>query len=176
MDVASFGETGLLAGLRRPDGLPLPIPYGSIGAPRAADGITVVETLRTGAGTLALRGPMVPAHAFPLGTEPHPTMDALGFTDTGFTCRLERDSQTLVIDGPPAGIASVGGYRFRQSHVEAQVADVNPGATILPDAYLDARLAGSALDREAMAAQLLASGVNSLIAGAFRARKASNAA
>ncbi len=101
VDVASFGETGLLASLRGPDGLPLPIPYGSIGEPRAAGGITVVETLRTGAGTLALRGPMVPAHAFPLGAEPHPTMDALGFTDTGFTCRLERDSQTLVFDGPP---------------------------------------------------------------------------
>src|SRR5674476_758426 len=39
-------------------------------APHGAAGArTVAVTTRTGAGTLALRGPMVPAHAFPPGAE-----------------------------------------------------------------------------------------------------------
>ena len=179
VDIASFGEAGLLAGTRGTDGLALPIPYGSIGAPRgAADAITVVEVFRTGAGTLALRGPMMPAHAFPPGAqggpEPHLAVDALGFIDTGFTCRLERDTQTLVIDGPPAGIATIGGYRFRQNEIDWLVAEADLDAIIvaLPDALLDARLAGSAPDSAVTAAELKARGVNPLIAGAFRPRNA----
>jgi hypothetical protein len=179
VDVASFGEVGLMAGLRGADGLPLPIPTGGIGAPRGAAGaITVVDASRTGTGMLALRGPMVPAHAFPPGAErgpePHLAVDALGFVDTGIACRLERNSQTLVIGGPPAGITTIGGYRFRQNKIDWLVTEADLDAVIvaLPDAYLDARLAGSAPDPAAMAAQLKASGVNPLIAGAFRARNA----
>jgi hypothetical protein len=178
VDVASFGETGLITGLRCVDGLPIPIPYGSIDAPRdAAGAVTLVQALRTAAGTLALSGPMVPAHAFPPGAErgpePHIAVDGMGFLDTGFTCRLERDSQTLVIDSPPAGINTIGGYRFRQNEVDWLVAEIDLDAVIvaLPDAYLDVRLAGSAPNPAAMAVQLQASGVNPLIAGAFRERK-----
>ena len=179
VDVASFGEAGLMAGLRGADGLPVPIPYGSIGAPRGAAGaITVVEALRTAAGTLALRGPMVPAHAFPPGAErgpePHLTVDALGFVDTGFICRLERDSQTLVIDSPPAGITTIGGYRFRQNAIDWLVAEADLDAVIvaLPDAYLDARLAGSAPTAPRWRRNWTARGANPLIAGAFRPRNA----
>ena len=87
------------------NGMPSPIPCGSIGAPHgSAAAFTVAETTRTGAGTLALRGPMVPAHAFPPGAErgrePHLSVDAAGFTDTGFRCRLDRDSNTLALTGP----------------------------------------------------------------------------
>ena len=178
VDVASFGEVGMLAALRGPDGLPIPIPYGSIGAPRSAAGaVTIIEVLRTGAGMLALRGPMVPAYAFPpgaeRGTEPHLIVDGLGFVDTGVICRLERDSQTLVIDGPPGGITGIGGYRFRQNEVDWLVADADLDAIVvaLPDALLDQRLAGSAPDRAATAAELEARGVNPLIAGAFRPRR-----
>jgi hypothetical protein len=183
VDVASFGEAGLLASRRGADGMPSPIPCGSIAAPRGAAGaITVVEALRTGAGMLALRGPMVPAHAFPPGAErgrePHLTVDALGFVDTGFACRLERDTNTLTITGPPGGLTTIGGYRFRQRDVDGQVASVDPDATIvaLPDAYLDARLAGSAPDRAATAKKLHARGANPLFAGAFRPRGSANAA
>jgi hypothetical protein len=136
----------------------------------------VVEASRTGTGMLALRGPMVPAHAFPPGAEhgpePYLAADALGFVDTGFTCRLERNSQTLVIGGPPAGITTIGGYRFRQNQIDWLVTEADLDAVIvaLPDAYLGTRLAGSAPDPAAMAAQLQASGVNPLIADAFRAR------
>lgn len=178
VDVASFGEAGLIVSRREANGPALPIPYGSIGSPRGTAGATtVIEALRTGAGTMALRGPMVPMHAFPpgaeAGPEPHLTVDGLGFVDTGYICRLERDSQTLVIDSAPAGIASVGFYRFRQAQLDAQVASIDPDATIvaMPNAYLDARLGGSAADLTAMAAQLLACGANPLIVEAFRARK-----
>ena len=177
IDIASFGEIGLLASRRGLDGMPAPIPCGIIEAPHGAAGaVSVAETMRTGDGTLALRGPMVPAHAFPPGAEhgpePHLAADAAGFVESGFGCRLERDSQTLALTGPRGGITTIGGYRFRTREVDAQVASVDPRATIvaLPDALLGQRLAGSAPDRAATAALLLANGVNPLIAGAFRPR------
>ena len=72
----------------------------------------------------------------------------------------------------PAGITTVGGYRFRQREVDAVVAGANPAAVIvaLPDAHLGQRFAGSAQDGAAVAAKLQALGVNSLIAAAFRPR------
>ena len=177
VDVACFGETGLIAGLRGSDGRAHSLPYGSIGAPReAADAINVIEVLRTAAGTLALRGPMVPAQAFPpgaeRGSEPHLAVDDLGFVDSGFTCHLEQDS--LVIDSPPVGITSVGGYRFRQNQIDWLVAEADLDAVIVavPNAHLGARLGGSAPDYPAIAAQLQAGGANPLIVEAFRERKA----
>ena len=163
--------------------MPAPIPCGMIGAPRgAASAVTVAETARTSAGTLALRGTMVPVQAFPPGAErgpePHLAADEHGFVDTGFSCRIERDSNTLTIAGPPAGITSIGGYRFRQNEVDWLVAAADLDATIvaLPDAYLNQRLAGSAPDRAATAAELEARGANPLVAGAFRPRKPAIAA
>ena len=157
--------------------MPVPIPCGLIDAPHGSAGaVSVAETMRTGAGTLGLRGPMVPRHAFPPSAEhgpaPHLAADAAGFVESGFGCRLERDSQTLAVTGPRGGITTIGGYRFRTRDVDAQVASVDPAATIvaLPDALLGQRLAGSASDRAATAALLLASGANALIAGAFRPR------
>ncbi len=72
----------------------------------------------------------------------------------------------------PAGIITVGGYRFRQREVDAVVAGADPAAVIvaLPDAHLGQRFAGSAQDGAAVAAKLQARGVNSLIAAAFRPR------
>jgi hypothetical protein len=138
----------------------------------------VIETMRSVAGMLALRGPMVPAHAFPPGAargpEPHFAQHESGFVDAGLACRLDRDRQTLTLTAPPAGITGIGGYRFRQAEVDAQVAGIDPAATIvaLPDAMLGQRLAGSAGDRDGMVAALRARGVNPLIAGAFNERKA----
>jgi AMP-binding enzyme len=177
VDVACFGEAGLVAGLRGGDGRPVPLPYGSIGAPRdAADAVNVIEVLRTAGGTIALRGPMVPANAFPPGAEggpePHLAVDKLGFVDSGFGCHLEHDSQTLVIDSPPAGITAIGGYRFRQNQIDWLVAEADLDAVIVavPNAYLGVRLGGSAPDYPAIAAQLQASGANPLIVEAFRPR------
>ncbi len=168
VDIASFGEIGLLAARRGPDG--------------AASALPMAETMRTAAGTLALRGPMVPANAFPPGAErgpePHLPVDAAGYVDTCFGCRLDRDTQMLALTGPPGGITAVGGYRFRQTQVDWLVAHADLDATIvaLPDGLLGQRLAGSSPEREATIAELHARGANPLIAGAFRPRKTANAA
>lgn len=177
IDIASFGEIGLLASRRGLDGMPVPIPCGIIEAPRGAAGaVSVAETMRTSDCELALRGPMVLTHAFPPGAEhgpePHLAADAAGFVESGFGCRLERDSQTLAVSGPRGGITTIGGYRFRTRDVDAQVASVDTRATIvaLPDALLGQRLAGATPDRAATAALLFANGANPLLAGAFRPR------
>ena len=69
VDVAIFGEAAL-APARRGGGKPKPMPAGSVTVPReATGGIVVAELTRTEAGTLALRGPMVPQHSFPPGIE-----------------------------------------------------------------------------------------------------------
>lgn len=179
IDIASFGEIGLLAARRGLDGLPAPIPCGTISTPRGAAGVVgSMETLRTGTGSLALRGPMIPMQAFPPGAEhgpePHLAADDAGFVESGFGCRLDRDTITLSITGQRGGITAVGGYRFRQRDVDAQVANIDPAATIiaLPDARLGQRLAGSAPDGEATAERLRASGLNPLITGAFRRQNA----
>ena len=153
--------------------MPAPIPHGVIAAPRGVPGaIAVAETVRSETGTLALRGPMVPAHPFPPGAVPSGTARATpdGYRDTGFACRLEPATGTLVLTAPPAGIAAVGYYRFRQHEVYAAVAAADPAVVVaaLPDALLGQRLAASA--KPATAAELQARGVNALIAGAFRPR------
>ena len=181
-DVACFGEIGLLAARRGTDGLPAAIPCGVIGAPRGDErSIAVMETARTKIGTLALRGPMVPLQAFPLGAGgggSYWAPDADGFVDTRYACRRDREAETFTITGPPAGITAIGGYRFRQNDIDWQVAKADLRATIaaLPDAMLGLRLAGSSPNPPATEARLQARGVNPLIAGAFHRRAKSQAA
>ncbi len=183
VDVASFGEIGLIALRRGADGMPSAIPFGVVGAPHGSTtAVTVVEAMRSVAGMLALRGPMVPTQAFPPGAEhgpePHFMAHESGFVDTGLACRLDRESQTLTLTAPPAGMTGIGGYRIFQSAVDLAVASIDPGATIvaLPDAVLGQRLAGNAKDRETIIAGLQSRGLNPLIAGAFRPRAIQNAA
>jgi hypothetical protein len=175
VDIASFGEIGLLPARRGPDGHPAAIPHGAIAVPRAApNAITVAETVRSKSGTFAMRGPMVPTQPFPPGGEQgkEDRDAAAGYFDTGFACRIARANSTLVLTAPPAGITTSGFYRFRQSAVDDVVAAVDPEAVIvaLPDAMLGQRLAGSGREAAAIAAALEARGVNALIAGAFRPR------
>ncbi len=185
VDVASFGEAGLLAARRGPGGKPASIPYGTIVAPRGApNAVLAAETDRTEAGTLALRGPMIPVRAFPpgaeRGTEFIPKCDRDGFIDTGYTCRFERDtrSRALAVTGPPAGVAGVGGYNFRLRDIDELVESLADGAVIaaLPDGLTGHRLAGNAPDRETIVNKLTERGINPLVAGAFRPRGRANAA
>jgi hypothetical protein len=173
VDAAAFGEVGLLAARRGADGMPAPIPCGPIAAPRdAAGAASIAETARCQTGTLTLRGAMVPAHAFPPGAEQGSELasDPEGFVDTGFSCR--RDGDALTVTAPPAGIAAIGGYRFRRSALEAQVAAVDPDAMIVvvPDGAIGERLAGAGADPPAILSALQARGANPLISGAFRPR------
>jgi hypothetical protein len=180
VDVASFGEPGIVATRRNTNGPPLAIPHGVISVPRGAIGaMTVIETARGGAGTLLLRGPMVPTAAFPPGADaPHHSPDRAGYFDTGYACRLDASNQTLAITVPPPNIVSVGGYRVRQNDLDACLEKAAPGGTVvaLPDRMLGQRLAGAARDKKAVTAALEAQGANALISGAFRQRGGADAA
>ena len=180
VDVASFGEIGIVATRRNTNGPPLAIPHGVISVPRGAIGaMTVIETARSDAGTLLLRGPMVPAAAFPPGADaPHLSPDRAGYFDTGYACRIDTSNQTLASTVPPPNIVSVGGYRLRQNDLDACLEKAAPGTTVvaLPDRILGHRLAGAAQDRKAVVAALEAQGANALISGAFRQRGGADAA
>jgi acyl-CoA synthetase (AMP-forming)/AMP-acid ligase II len=183
IDVASFGEIGIIAARRGETQLPTPIPCGVVDSPRRAPGAPrVIETVRSDVGTLKLRGRMVPAKAFPPGVErghtPRYSGDAAGYVDTGYACRVERDGRALVITAPPPGVVVIGGYRFTLDEVDDLVAQADADATIvaLPDADLGQRLAGHAANRVDMLAKLEARGASPLICGAFQPRGASEAA
>lgn len=177
IDVASFGETGLVANKRGVDGKPVPLACGIVSAPRGTPGsVPVGEIMRTVGSTVAMRGLMVPAAAFPSSGPPYLTIGADGFVDTRCRCRIE--GHALVVTAPPAGIVDVGGYRFVQRDLDALVASLGVGAALaaLPDALAGQRLAGAAPDLAAAQAHLRERGANSLIAAAFRERPSAQAA
>jgi hypothetical protein len=179
VDVFSFGETGLVTARRTEQGKPAPIPHGVISAPCGAIGaMTVVETACSNAGTLILRGPMVPSAAYPPHTDPGRAPDVAGYVDTGFACRLDKRSQTFTITVPPPGIIGIGGYRLRQSDIDTffEKAAAEAGLLPLPDRMLGHRLAGAAQDKKGVAVALEAQGVNVLISGAFLERGSADAA
>jgi hypothetical protein len=177
IDIAVFGETGLIAARREAAGKPAAMPPGRLVLPRgAAQGIHVLNVARSPTGTVVLSGPMVPHAMFPPGAErgvaPRLKMTD-GAIDTGYTCRLDRDTKLLTIDGPPAGIISVGGYRFALRALQDLIAGIEDGSTLaaLPDLLSGHRLAGAGADRDAICDALLAHGANPLLVAAFRARK-----
>lgn len=177
VDVSIFGEAGFVAARRSPDGRAAALPLGPVTAPRSSTGGSVVaELVRTAADTVALRGPMVPRHAFPPGIErsglPHFEIDRFGLVDTGYACRVDTLTKGVVVTGPPAGIVSIGGYRFPLHELREAVARIDSGATLaaVPDPLIGQRLIGNAADREVMQAALTAVGVNPIIAAAFRDR------
>jgi hypothetical protein len=179
VDVASFGEIGVLAAHRGGNGLPTAIPCGVADASqRAAGAPTVIETARSGAGTLALRGRMIPSsppgngrgHALRLPA------DNAGYVDTGFACRI--NPRGLVVTAPPPGVTVIGGYPFLLNRVDELIAEIDPDATIvaLPDGNLGQRFAGKAVDRADLHSKLAKRGVNPLISGAFQPRGTPEAA
>jgi hypothetical protein len=170
VDVASFGEIGLLASPRGADRIPAAIPYGAADPSRRTAGAPlVIETARSATGTLALRGRMVPSAAGPAHAMRLPA-NAAGYADTGYGCLV--DACGLVVTASPPGLALIGGYPFHLSQVNELIAETDPGATIvaLPDAELGQRFAGHASDRLALLAKLEARGVNPLISRAFQPR------
>ena len=182
VDVAVFGEIGLVPSRRNADGKPSAIPSGRLVLPHgAAQGIHVLNIARATAGTLALSGPMVPHAPYPPGAERGGTPKLKvtdGGIDTGYPCRADRETKQLTIDGPPAGIVSVGGYRFALRAAQDLVAGIEDGSTLaaLPDMLAGHRLAGAGADRDAICDALLAHGANPLLVAAFRARNSSHRA
>jgi len=179
VDVATFGEFGLLAARRSANRSPAPIPLGAADPSRRAAGApTLVETSRGTAGTLALRGRMVPSVA-PAPGSTHPlrfSTNAAGYVDTGWVCRI--DAAGIIVAAPPPGHTAIGGYPFHLNRVDEIIAEIDPDATIvaLPDADLGQRFAGTAVDRARLLAKLTLQGANPLISAAFRPRAAPEAA
>jgi hypothetical protein len=177
VDVSIFGEAALVPGRRGAGGRPSPVPFGAVIAPRGSTGgIVVAELIRTDAGTVASRGPMVPQHSFPPGIErsglPYFKVGRRGLVDSGYTCRIDTVTKAIVVTGPPSGIVSVGGYRFPLRDLQDVVGRIDSGATLaaLPDPVVGQRLIGNAADRDTMQAALNAVGVNPIVVAAFRDR------
>jgi len=121
------------------------------------------EMARSAAGTLLLRGPMLP-HAWPAAA----ALRGDGFVDTGYPCA----DGDLAAAQPPAGLACIGGYRLPLAAIARRIAALDPSATVaaLPHALTGSRLAGAGADPAAMA-QALAR-VHPLLADAFLPRPA----
>lgn len=166
IEIAVFGEVALVVAGRGADGAAT-VRAGRVTVPQgAAAGIHVLDVARSAAGTLVLAGPMVPRGG-----------DG-GGVDTRYPCKFDRESNQLVIDGPPAGLVSVGGYRFALGALQELISEIDGGGTLaaLPDILAGQRLAGVAADRNAICDALLARGANPLVIAAFRARRADRAA
>ena len=177
IDIPVFGEIGLIAARRAPSGKPAGLPTGRIMAPRGSEqGVHVLNVSRLPNGTVALSGPMVPHASFPPGAE-RGSAPKFGVSETaietGYPCRVDRDTKLLTIDGPPSGIISVGGYRFALRAMQELVGGIEDGSTLaaLPDMLAGHRLAGSGSDRDAICDALVAHGANPLLVAAFRARR-----
>jgi len=172
VDLWAFGEIAVVASRRGPNGNPEAPALPSAGRHQAGAPLRV-EAMRSQAGTLALRGAIVPRHQFPLGTERSGPLrlkiDESGFVDTGYPCRFDRASNRMVITGPPSGIVSVGGYRVPWRELEETVARIDPESSVaaLPDALTGQRLAGVAADRRAVHRALAAQGAQPLLTAAF---------
>jgi hypothetical protein len=163
-DVSIFGQAGMIAMRRDEAGRPHPL--------LASKG--TVDLARTEAGTLALRGGLVPHRFFPPGIErsglPHFKIATDGWIDTGYPCRLVSKTGGFIVTGPPAGVVTVGGYRFPLREIAEMVRRIDGAATLtaLPDPVIGQRLIGAAPDRATMQAALAAVGVNPIVVAAFR--------
>jgi hypothetical protein len=175
IDIPLFGEIGLCA-LRRTGSRPANIPVGKVRAPQGTPGAVVVANVaRTPAGTLGFGGPMAPRHSFlhaagSAGSYFKAGDD--GTLDTGFPCRVDKETGGLVVTGPPVGLFSIGGYRFAMRDVQNVVSQADKEANVaaLPDTFAGHRLAGHSKDRAAVRHTLDAVGLNPLIVRAFRDR------
>ena len=158
VDIACFGEAGLLLTQRDAHGAILPLPFGH-------------DTQRTRFGTLALRATGTELDIFP-PAENEAEVEGDPFFDTGFACQADADRGTLTITGGPAGMSAIGGYRFARRELDSVLKAAAPDATIatLPHALLGERLAGKAPDPDRLERELTRQGLNPLLAMAFRPR------
>jgi hypothetical protein len=173
-DVMLFGEAGLVAAKRLPDGSPMPINAGVQHAPRSSGQPRAVGELSlTPKGTLALRGVMVPVSAYHRDHRPAESLsEPPQQVDTGFGARLNRNSGMIEITSPPGAIFAVGGYRFLSRDLDqwAKRLGSDTMLTALPDQLNGHRLAGRAHDIGRVREALSELGLNPLMVDAFRSR------
>lgn len=162
-DIHCFGEIGHVAASRSARTIQ-PLRAGLRRAPHNRSDAPLVADLQvTPQGTLALRGPMVP---------PVDTADASGWMDTGYAARGVSAGETLQLTAPPAGIVTVGGYRFRASDIQDQAHLLGEDATlaVLPDRLNSNRFVGRAANDATTREKATQQGLNALLVDAFRPR------
>lgn len=177
VDVVSFGETALLAARRPPAGRCQPWPLGPLTI--ANGGAECADLAILPGGTLGVRGPLAAAPYRPFDTAGPPAASsdqvhvASGHLDTGYACRTAFDD-TFLITAPPAGLVTVGGYRFAMHELQGLVREIDARGVLaaLPHAVTSHRLAGDTTDPAAMREALVQLGVNPLLTAAFRDRAA----
>jgi acyl-coenzyme A synthetase/AMP-(fatty) acid ligase len=175
-DVYLFGEAGLFAARRGgADGAPAPVRPGPYGVPRKLPGSSIAgEILLTARGTLGLRGPMVAAAAYapPQSSDSLVAQSPPDYVDTEYAARLDRATGAISVTSPPAGVLTVGGYRFLASDLQEWSRRLGHGAliTALPDRLSGHRLAGRARDNARAREALSELGLNPLMVEAFRDR------
>jgi len=119
-------------------------------APRGAPGaLSCREFVRTAAGTLAVRGPLVPKFGLPfeidVAAKPAFAVDADGFADTGYPCTVDpADARAHHHRRPPASSAS------RLPFAELPLW----GSRRSPMGWVGHRLSGTATDAERMREEL----------------------
>lgn len=173
IEFAAFGEIACVPVTRQQDGRVSPFAKVDMKQPPRPG---AVEISVTDAGTLAVRGRSVPVHAFPpkVGDRlPKLKIDEFDWVDTEYPCRVDPNTKGLLMDGPPPGIITVGGCRFRLRDLQDLADRLDNGARIaaLPDAISGQRLAGVGTSRPNLRETLLALGIHPLIVEAFRDRR-----
>jgi hypothetical protein len=165
VDVLVFGEAGFVPLPRAAGGARATIRAGMLTAEDDEDGspVPVATLTRTPNGTLAFGGPLLPRRK-------GGAADAI---DTGFRCAQAPDG-SLSITAPPAGLVSVGGYRFALDGLGDILRRAAPDSVLaaLPDLLTGQKLAGSGTDLAAIRRALSEAGANPLLAAAFRDRPA----
>jgi hypothetical protein len=174
VDVAVFGEAALAPARRELSGRPAPLASGPVVAPRNHSGaVTLAELIRTPQGTLGVRGPMVPQHAYPPGVErsglPYFTIGHDLTVDTSQRFASLPGSAAAVLNGAPPGVVGVGGYRYALLALEDAIGRIDREARLSPvaDAVLGQRLIGAAGDANAVKVGLEAAGASPLVGAAF---------
>lgn len=182
IDVAVFGEAALAPAYRGPSGRPAPLTSGAVAVPHdSSNAVMLAELVRTPHGTLAVRGPMVPHHAYPPGVErsglPYFRIGHDRTVDTGQRFATHPTTGAVVLKGAPAGVAAIGGYRFALREIEDAVGRINPEATLaaVADSVTGQRLVGMAADAPAVAGALSAAGANPLVGAAFTSHRSRSA-
>ncbi|MBN8921167.1 MAG: hypothetical protein J0H62_11025, partial [Rhizobiales bacterium] len=132
VDVLAFGEAGLVALRRLPDGGPAPLLPGPV---HDTSGFSAISLRLSERGTLLVDGPMSPIEG-----------KADAGLDTGIPCVMRTDG-TLAVTGPPRGVVSVGGHRVAIDRLREALAGAAPDAVVaaLPDRLTGQRLAASGL-------------------------------
>ena len=183
IDVAIFGEAALAPSRRGPSGRPMPLKSGPVAVPRdSSSAVTLAEFIRTSHGTLAVRGPMVPHHAYPPGVErsglPYFRIGQDGTVDTAQRFVTHPGTGAAVLNSAPSGVVVIGGYRLALREVEDALRRVDPEAklAVVADPVIGQRLVGTASNVPDVRAALAAAGANALIGAAFTSRIARSAA